>query len=147
LFLNRALRIWKVFEYYEEYWQVMMSYTGERLSTYISKEEKKRMRDLKQWREEKIILHFFFNLGVPLLIIAILAFMVPWIYAIAPVYEANICWDYFQIAPINTDASCSLKLTNNMVFIIFSWLEILGFIAIFWMIRNIRNEINIKREI
>jgi hypothetical protein len=40
-----------------------------------------------------------------------------------------------------------LRLSNNISFIILNWLELLGFVIVYWLIRNIRNELNILREV
>jgi hypothetical protein len=33
------------------------------------------------------------------------------------------------------------------MFILVNWIEIIGFAVLFWLIRNIKNELNVKREI
>lgn len=52
----RAVRIFKVFAYFEEYWKIMSKFAGERLSTFINTEERKRLRELKKLREKKLVL-------------------------------------------------------------------------------------------
>jgi len=42
---------------------------------------------------------------------------------------------------------CGMKLTNALMFIILNWIEIIGFALLFWLIRKIKNELNVKREI
>lgn len=36
---------------------------------------------------------------------------------------------------------------NSLVFVIINWFEIAGFAFAFWMVRNIKNELNVKVEI
>ena len=36
---------------------------------------------------------------------------------------------------------------NSIIFVFLNWLEILGFALLFWMVRNIKNELNVKREL
>lgn len=36
---------------------------------------------------------------------------------------------------------------NNISFILLNWLEIVGFVFMYWKIRKIRNELNIKAEL
>lgn len=40
-----------------------------------------------------------------------------------------------------------MQFANSIVFIIFNWVEIGGFAIAFWLIRNIKNELNIKVEV
>lgn len=40
-----------------------------------------------------------------------------------------------------------MYILNNMSFIFLSWAEIFGFAMLYWLIRDIRNELNMKREV
>lgn len=42
---------------------------------------------------------------------------------------------------------CGMKLTNEIMFVVLNWAEIIGFAFLFWIIRNIKNELNVKREV
>jgi hypothetical protein len=42
---------------------------------------------------------------------------------------------------------CSMELANQLLFIIINWVEILGIAVAFWLIRNIKNELNVKLEV
>lgn len=42
---------------------------------------------------------------------------------------------------------CGMQLTNALMFIILNWIEIIGFALLFWFIRKIKNELNVKREV
>jgi hypothetical protein len=48
---------------------------------------------------------------------------------------------------IGEDMSCGSKFTNQIMFIIINWAEIIGLAILYWFIRNIKNELNIKREV
>lgn len=40
-----------------------------------------------------------------------------------------------------------MYIINNLSFILLSWGEIFGFGMLYWLIRDIRNELNMKREV
>ena len=40
-----------------------------------------------------------------------------------------------------------MKLTNAILFVVLNWAEIIGFALLFWFVRNIKNELNVKREV
>ena len=40
-----------------------------------------------------------------------------------------------------------MKFTNQIMFVVLNWLEIAGLSLLFWKIRNIPNELNIKKEV
>jgi hypothetical protein len=40
-----------------------------------------------------------------------------------------------------------MKLTNAIIFVVLNWAEIVGFALLFWFVRNIKNELNVKREV
>jgi hypothetical protein len=42
---------------------------------------------------------------------------------------------------------CGMKLTNSIMFVVLNWAEIVGFAMLFWFVRNIKNELNVKREV
>jgi hypothetical protein len=42
---------------------------------------------------------------------------------------------------------CGMKLTNSIMFVVLNWGEIVGFAMLFWSVRNIKNELNVKREV
>jgi hypothetical protein len=144
----RAVRIFKVFAYFEEYWKIMSKFAGERLSTFINTEERKRLRELKKLREKKLVLQLFLNVFIPLFILSLLSFIFPWIYTLIPVYESITCWAYFAEGPFNfVNQNCAMYIINNLSFILLSWSEIFGFGLLYWLIRDIRNELNMKREV
>jgi hypothetical protein len=43
--------------------------------------------------------------------------------------------------------TCGMRLTNSLMFILLNWIEIIGFALLFWIIRKIKNELNVKREV
>ena len=92
------------------------------------------------------------NLMLPLYILSLLSFMSPQVYTIIPVYETQTCWNYFQSHQSFTDIvdpqqKCAMQEANSIIFVFLNWLEILGFALLFWMVRNIKNELNVKREL
>jgi hypothetical protein len=40
-----------------------------------------------------------------------------------------------------------LKLTNSIIFVLLNWGEVIGFALLFWLVRNIKNELNVKTEV
>jgi len=42
---------------------------------------------------------------------------------------------------------CALKLTNSIIFVLLNWGEVIGFALLFWLVRNIKNELNVKTEV
>ena len=40
-----------------------------------------------------------------------------------------------------------MKLTNRLMFIVLNWGEILGLAIVFWLTRNIKDELSVKREV
>lgn len=45
------------------------------------------------------------------------------------------------------DIPCGMKLTNAIIYVTLNWVEIVGFAYLFWLVRNIKNELNVKREV
>jgi hypothetical protein len=66
-----------------------------RISNFMNKEEAARLEKLRTWRERSLIAFLFINIIIPLLILSLIAFIIPYIYTIVPVYESDSCWDYF----------------------------------------------------
>lgn len=42
---------------------------------------------------------------------------------------------------------CSMKLTNAIIFVFLNWAEIVGLTVLYWIARNIKNELNVKSEV
>ena len=72
--------------------KMMSTLSGERISIYISKEEKRRLSKLRNWREENLVIHLGVNIGMPLLFLGLLAFVIPYVYMVVPVYHTSVCW-------------------------------------------------------
>jgi hypothetical protein len=165
--IYRGVRIYKVLSYYEDYWNLMKQYgddidnsINQRASNFISKEEKKRLEKAKQWREPILIKMLGFYIALPLLAFTVIAFAIPYVYTIVPVYESNTCWQSFldRTGPPSEGESgnlgmtldvipCSLRLINVVMFITLNWAEIIGFAVLFWLVRNIKNELSVKSEV
>jgi len=120
-----------------------------RTSNLISHEERKNFEKAVKWREPHLLKVIFLFIALPLLAFSILAFLVPYVFTVVPVLESQSCWSYFTIkSSMHMDSiPCGMKLTNALMFIILNWIEIIGFALLFWLIRNIKNELNVKREI
>jgi hypothetical protein len=149
----RGLRIYKVLSYYEDYW-VLMKNLGEeaenRVSAFMNREEAIRLEKIKKWRENSLIAFLMLNIILPLFVLSLIAFIIPYVYVIVPVYESDTCWDYFSNQALLNNFSgipCSMKVANSILFIVINWAEIFGFCLLYWIIRNIKNELNIKAEV
>lgn len=122
-----------------------------RISNYIGREESRKLEKVKQWREYALIKFLLLYIIAPMSILSLLAFTVPYIYTIVPVYQSETCWQQFADKGsfhVHLDTvPCPLKLVNSLIFVILNWGEVVGFAALFWMIRNIKNELNVKREV
>ena len=106
----------------------------------------------KKLRENSLITLMMVNLMLPLFILSLLSFMSPQIYTIIPVYETQTCWNYFQSHESFTDIvdpqkKCGMQEANSIIFVFLNWMEIIGFAFLFWMVRNIKNELNVKIEL
>lgn len=149
----RGLRIYKVLSYYEDYWVLMKHYGEEsdmRVSHFMSKEEAIRLEKSRQWRENNLLMFLLINIACPLLVLSLMSFIIPYLYTIVPVYESQSCWDYFSTSALIIDLRtipCGMKFTNSIMFIIINWAEIVGFALLFWFVRNIKNELNVKLEV
>lgn len=58
-----------------------------------------------------------------------------------------LCWNHFLGDNFKQELPCSMKTINEFSFVIVNYLELLGFLIIWWLIRNIRNDLNIKMEV
>lgn len=147
------MRIYKVLSYYEGYWLRLKNYEENeevRTSNYLTKEENMMLSKSKKWRENQLISFMIFNLMVPLFLLSSISFISPYIYTIIPVYDTQTCWSYFteQEYILNLPkTSCGMQEVNAIIFVLFNWFEIAGFSIAFWVIRNIKNELNIKVEL
>lgn len=120
-----------------------------RTSNLISHEERKSFEKAVKWREPHLLKVVLLFIALPLLAFSILAFFVPYVFTVVPVLESQSCWNYFTVqSSMRMDSiPCGMKLTNALMFIIFNWIEIIGYVLLFWLIRKIKNELNVKREI
>ena len=90
------------------------------------------------------------NIACPLIVLSLMSFIIPYLYTIVPVYESQSCWDYFSNTALIIDLQtipCGMKLTNSILFVIINWAEIVAFALLFWYVRNIKNELNVKLEV
>lgn len=94
-------------------------------------------------------------LMLPLLALSLLAFSIPYVYTIVPVYQSETCWNSFIKVQNKSNnlkftidsIPCGMKLTNSIMFVVLNWAEVAGFALLFWLIRGIKNELNVKREV
>ena len=40
-----------------------------------------------------------------------------------------------------------MQTANALIFVFLNWMEIAGFAIVFWLVRNIKNELNVKSEV
>jgi hypothetical protein len=128
-----------------------------RVSNFMSIEESKRLEKAKRWREQHLLYILLFYVSLPLIAFSILAFMIPYIYMFVPVDQSESCWNAFLIHPTLAKVGgvgmtldsipCALKLTNSIIFVLLNWGEVIGFALLFWLVRNIKNELNVKTEV
>jgi hypothetical protein len=144
-----------VLSYYEDYWNAMKHFKEQaddmRTSNLISQEERRNFDKAIKWREPHLLKLVLLFIALPLLVFSILAFLVPYVFTVVPVLESQSCWSYFisqnQSSMHMDSIPCGMKLTNALMFIILNWIEIIGFALLFWFIRKIKNELNVKREV
>ena len=111
--------------------------------------DQKKISKSKRLRENRVIVHFFFNIFVPMTVFSLLGIFSPYVYTLMPVYQSGSCWTHFfqqGLVPPNEN-HCLLLHINIYVFIVVNWVFLSSLVLIYWKIRNIRNELNIKKEI
>lgn len=96
------MRIYKVLSYYEDLWTLMKHYGDDienphnnRASNFMSKEEAKRLEKAKKWTEKRLLKVMLIYITLPLFVLSLLAYWLPYIYTIVPVYESETCWMTF----------------------------------------------------
>ena len=126
----------------------------QRVSTMINSEESRRLDKAKLWRENHLVWFMLAYFMLPLLALSLLAFSIPYVYTIVPVYQSETCWNSFITEPTSNHLQltidyipCGMKLTNSIMFVVLNWSEVGGFALLFWLVRNIKNELNVKREV
>jgi len=62
----------------------------------MSKEEAIRLDKSKKWRENNLIAFMIFNILLPLFVLSLVSFAIPYVFTIIPVYESGTCWLYFS---------------------------------------------------
>lgn len=89
----------------------------------------------------------------PNLLLGIIAIFIPYVYAAVPVYETSQCMHFYERTPfynwfgLSVETQCILQIVNVSVFIIVNWLQILILIIAYQRLNNIKDELNIKREL
>ena len=88
------------------------------------------------------------------ILFGIVAFLIPYVYLLMPVYEANQCWIYFihhsPIVPfgaIDQKTYCIYKEINHYMFIFFNWVLMIIFVGMYLLIQQIKDELQIKKEL
>lgn len=101
------MRIYKVLSYYEDYWNLMKHYgedidnsmvaaTGQnRVSNFMGREEQRRLDKARQWREKHLLRMIVLYITLPLLAFSLIAYTIPYVYTLVPVYESESCWNQF----------------------------------------------------
>lgn len=90
----------------------------------------------------------FLYLILPLSMFGVLAAIYPLAYVLLPVHDTNVCWNVFddrqKLSPTNF---CTLHTINDSSTIIINWFELFVLIYMVFLIRNIKEELNIKDEL
>jgi hypothetical protein len=146
--IYRGVRIYKVMYYYEDYWNLMKKYDDKsidrRVSTFMNREEQLRLDKAREWREIILIQKMALYILAPLLALALISYFVKELFPVVPALSYLSCYKHFGD---DESSSCGMKFTNQIMFIILNWFEIAGLSLLFWKIRNIQNELNIKKEV
>jgi hypothetical protein len=80
----------------------------------------------------------------PLLVLSLSSYFIVEIFPVVPALSYLSCYRHFDY---DVNSGCPMKFTNQIMFVILNWLEIAGLSFLFWKIRNIQNELNIKKEV
>jgi hypothetical protein len=108
---------------------------------------------VKKWREKYLLRMVLLFITLPLFVFSLFSFSIPYLYTLVPVYESETCWQHFlttgsfEIHMSMTYIPCAMKITNALMFVTLNWAEIIGFAGLFWLVRDIKNELNVKREV
>ena len=54
----------------------------------MNKEETKRLDKSKKWRENNLLSLMFINFVLPMILLSLFSFIIPYVYTIVPVYES-----------------------------------------------------------
>ena len=80
----------------------------------------------------------------PLVTLSIASYFINQIFPVVPALSYLSCYKHFDF---KKNEGCGLKFTNQIMFVVLNWFEIAGLSVLFWIIRNIQNELNIKKEV
>ncbi|CDW85713.1 UNKNOWN [Stylonychia lemnae] len=159
----RAYRLRKVFDCYNQHLAHLqqkqdrldeMESTTE-LSFEAGDTDQQGIRVLKQLKEKNLIAWVMLIFILPNFILGIIAIFVPYVYVAIPIYETQQCMKYYgdsfftDLLKINLSSTgyCAISVLNICTFIIVNWLQTLVLILLFYRLRNIKDELNIKQEI
>lgn len=73
--------------------------TKKRASNFISGEEARRLEKAKKWRESYLLKVTLLYVTLPLFALSLIAYIIPYVYTIIPVYQSETCWFSFTRQP------------------------------------------------
>jgi hypothetical protein len=103
-----------------------------------------KLSDLKESEILKKTIKYFI---LPNLTLGIIAMFVPYAYMLIPVYETDQCYHYYTSAMNYMGFPCFIQIVNLCTFVTVNWVQTFILILLYYLIRNIKDELNIKLEL
>ncbi len=63
---------------------------------------------------------------------------------LVPIYETKQCFNYYNL---REPSDCFIIVTNISIFFIVNWAQTLTLVMLMWKIRNVKDELNLKKEL
>ena len=114
------------------------------------------MREMQQLREEDLIKRSLLFFLLPMVVIGLLGCRFPYVYAVLPVHETDMCicsffetmyYDDKSYLLLKTDQSFAVIQTLNIItFLVSNWLFLVVLLWMIFKIRHIEDETLIKWE-
>eukprot|EP00347_Sterkiella_histriomuscorum_P018536 403345140 len=157
----RAYRLRKVFDCYNLHLKSLETNQGDindHDSTMLSinwSENQETMDTLNKLQEVNLIKLMLLIFILPNFLLGVIAAFIPYAYMLIPVYETQQCLSYYRSDFIQNQIHitmgpvtlCVVKTINNCVFVLINWLQTLSLILLFFRLRNIKDELNIRIEL
>ena len=143
----RAYRIHKVFEYYERHLENLLKNDATPIES--DRAQRLNMKRLNQLKELYLIRYTLY-LIIPFFILGLIGFFIkPIVSVFIPVYETKQCWEYYSTRTHYERIECNewAMVTNQIVFVVYNWIELIILIYMLYKIRNIKDELNIQSEL
>lgn len=80
---------------------------------------------------------------MPNLILGLLAIVSKYVYMVVPIYETKQCYLYYDL----DESFCYIIEVNMAIFFIMNWLQTLILVILLFQIRNVKDELNLKKEL